>query len=152
MARLWRQSASFEAARDAIDLVTSRRRIRLLPVRMSEVSVRLLPWRARPTAQTALVASSRRRYHPKAKVSWQKKPSARWLLSRLEATKKYPISVQLAAHGVRPDPWNSNLQHVRMRSQIVSPDLCGMSWSSQHRETLQLYRTDHAKQTMCSIT
>lgn len=45
---------------------------------------------------------------------------------RLAYSDKYPMSRELAALGARPDPLLSTSTTPRVRTQIVSPDLCGM--------------------------
>jgi hypothetical protein len=47
---------------------------------------------------------------------------------RLAYTDKYPLTRELAALGPRPDPLQSKVT-ARLQTQIVSPDLCGMSSS-----------------------
>jgi hypothetical protein len=46
--------------------------------------------------------------------------------SRLKARDEYPLSRELAALGLRGDPLQTTRSNTRVRTQIVSPALCGM--------------------------
>lgn len=56
--------------------------------------------------------------------------------TQLAPSRKYPLSRELAASGPRGEPIANSRSHVRVRTQIVSPDLCGTLTSGAGRRAL----------------